>query len=88
MPLTTNEELAQKVVAWAVEIARCAVALPSRQERDEYLAERRRELKAGVAAEGAPEADATLLAEACADAAQRIMTELLAQRAGTPKGHA
>jgi len=43
MPLTINEALAQKVVAWAVEIARCAVALPSRQERDDYLAERRRE---------------------------------------------
>jgi hypothetical protein len=43
MPLTVNEELAQKVIAWAVETARCAVALPSRQERDDYLAERRRE---------------------------------------------
>lgn len=88
MPLTMNEELAQKVVAWAAATATYAVSLPSRQARDEYLAERRRELAAGVVAEGAPERDAMLLADACVDAAQRIMTELLAQRAGEPKGHA
>jgi hypothetical protein len=36
--------------------------------------------------EGAAEGDAVILADACVNAARRIMTELLAQRAGVPKG--
>ena len=48
-----TEDLTSKVVAWATEIARYAAQLPSRQPRDDYLRERRRELVAGAQAEGA-----------------------------------
>jgi hypothetical protein len=83
-----TEELARKVVAWATEIATYAAELPSSRARDAYLAERRRELIAGAAAEGARQQDAVILADACVGAARRIMTELLAQRAGVPRGRA
>jgi hypothetical protein len=43
---------------------------------------------AGAVAEGAAECDAVILADACVDAARRIMTELLGQRAGVPEGRA
>jgi hypothetical protein len=83
-----TEDLTSTVVAWATETARYAVSLPSRWERDSYLAERHSELLAGVVAEGVAEADARILADACVEAARRIMTEILAQRAGEPKGRA
>ena len=83
---TMTEELTRKIVVWATEIAKYAVALPSSQARESYLAERHRELVAGVVAEGAAERDAVLLADACLDAARRITTELLAQRPGEPEG--
>jgi hypothetical protein len=83
-----TEDLTQKVVLWATEVAARAARLPSSQARDAYLAERQRELAAGVLAEGAPESDAAVLADACVSAARRIMTELLAQRAGGPQGRA
>jgi hypothetical protein len=47
-----------------------------------------RELIAGAVAEGARQQDAVILADACAGAARRIMTELLAQSAGVPRGRA
>jgi hypothetical protein len=83
-----TEDLTNKVVIWAAEIATYAAQLPSREARDVYLAERRRELVAGAVAEGAAECDAVILADACVDAARRIMTELLGQRAGVPEGRA
>lgn len=82
------EDLTNNIVAWANEIARYAAQLPSRQARDDYLAERHRELVGGAQAEGAAPRDAAILADACVDAARRIMTELLAQRAGVPQGRA
>ena len=81
-----TEDLTNNVVAWATEIARYAAQLPSRQARDDYLRERRRELVAGAQAEGAR--DAAIVADACVDAARRIMTELLALRAGVRQGRA
>ena len=83
-----TEELTRAVVAWATEIARSAAALPSREARDAYLAERRRELIDGVIGQGGTKADAAVLADSCVDAAERIMIELLARRAGMPKGQA
>jgi hypothetical protein len=83
-----TEDLTRKVVAWATEIGSHAADLPSRQARDAYLQERHRELAAGAVAEGAAERDAAILAEACVDAARRIMIQLLAHRAGEPKGRA
>jgi hypothetical protein len=83
-----TEDLTKKIVVWATEIASYAAQLPSRQARDSYLAERHRELVSGAVAEGAAESDAVVLADACVNAARRIMTELLAQRAGAPKGRA
>jgi hypothetical protein len=83
-----TEELTKKVVVWATEIATYAAELASSRARDAYLAERRRELEAGAVAEGAAERDAAILAEACVSAARRIMTELLAQRPGVPRGRA
>jgi hypothetical protein len=56
--------------------------------RRDYLRERRRELVAGVQAEGTTPRDAAIVADACVDAARRIMTELLALRAGVPQGRA
>lgn len=85
---TMTEELTKKIIAWATEVASCAAALPSRQARDAYLAERHRELVEGTVKEGAARRDATVLADACVDAARRIMSELLAQRAGVPRGQA
>jgi hypothetical protein len=82
------EDLTNKIIAWASEVARCAAQLPSRQERDEYLAERRGELVSGAQAEGATAQDAAILADACVNAARRIMTELLAQQAGVPRRRA
>ena len=83
-----TEDLTNKVVAWATEVATYAAQLPSRQARDEYLRERRRELVAGTQAEGATPHDAAIVADACVDVARRIMTELLALRAGIPHGRA
>jgi hypothetical protein len=83
-----TEVLTNKVLAWATQIATHAAQLPSRQARDDYLRERRRELVVGAEAEGATPHDAAIVADACVDAARRIMTELLALRAGVPKGHA
>jgi hypothetical protein len=81
-----NEELTRTVVAWATEVARSAAALPSKEARDAYLAARHRELIDGVVGQGANKADAAALADSCVDAAERIMIELLARRAGAPKG--
>jgi hypothetical protein len=83
-----NDDLTRKIISWAGQIASRAAALPSRQERDAYLADRQRELTAGAIAEGAKLEDAEILAEACVSAASRIMTELLARRAGVPQGRA
>jgi hypothetical protein len=77
-PVIVTEDLTNKVVAWATEIARYVVQLPSRLARDDYLRERRHELVAGVQAEGTTPRDAAIVADACVDAARRIMTELLA----------
>jgi hypothetical protein len=82
-----NDDLTEKVVVWATQTARHVAELSSREAREAYLAERHRELMQGAVAEGAGEADARTLADACVDAARRIMTELMAQRAGEPKGH-
>jgi len=82
------DDLTRKVVAWATEVGSYAADLPSRQARESYLADRHRELTTGAVAEGATEHDAEILADACVDAARAIMTELLAQRAGEPKGRA
>ena len=83
-----TDDLTKKIVSWATEIGSAAAELPSKQARDAYLAERHRELVAGALAEGAAQRDAMVLADACVDAARRIMTELLAHRAGEPKGRA
>ena len=85
---TMTEDLTKKIVDWATEIAGDAAQLPSKQARDAFLAERHRELVAGAVAEGAADGDAAILADACVNAARRIMTELLAYRAGVPKGRA
>ena len=82
-----SEDLTNKVLAWASQVAtQNAAQLSSRQAREEYLAERRRELVFGARAEGTAARDAAILADACVSAARRIMTELLAQRAGVPNG--
>jgi hypothetical protein len=83
-----TDDLTDTIVAWAAETARNAAALPSRERRDVYLAERHRELVAGALAEGTSEPDALALADACVNAARRIMTEFLAHRAGVPQGRA
>jgi hypothetical protein len=83
-----SEDLTNTIVAWANEIASYPAQLPSRQAREEYLVECRRELVAGAHAEGAAPRDAAILADACVNAARRIMTELLAQRVGVPHGRA
>src|SRR5262249_19399052 len=61
---TMTEDLTRKIVAWATEIAKHAVALPSGQARETYFSERHRELVAGAVTEGAVERDARLLADA------------------------
>ena len=85
--LIVTEDLTNKVVAWAIEIASYAAQLPSKQARDDYL-RRPRELVTGAQAEDATPRDAAIVADACVDAARRIMTELLALRAGAPQGRA
>jgi hypothetical protein len=84
--LIVTEDLTNKVVAWAAEIARYVAQLPSKQARDDYLRELRRELVTGAQAEGATPRDAAIVADACVDPARRIMTELLALRAGHRRG--
>jgi hypothetical protein len=86
--LIVTEDLTNKVVAWATQIASYAAQLPSKQARDDYLRERRCELVTGAQAEGATPRDAAIVADACVDAARRITTELLALRAGVPQGRA
>ena len=66
------DDLTDKIVAWATETARYAAALPSRERRDVYLAERHRELVAGALAEGTAEPDAVALADACVNAARQL----------------
>jgi hypothetical protein len=80
------EDLTNKIVAWANEIASYLAQLPSRQTREDYLAERRR-VVAGAQAESA-------MPRRCHPGRYlhrrrgRIMIELLAQRAGMPQGPA
>ena len=83
-----TDDLTRKIITWAGQIASRAAALPSRQERDLYLAQCQRELTAGAVREGTNPHDAEILAEACVRAARRIMTELPARRAGVPQGRA
>ena len=83
-----SKDLTNKVLAWASKVATEAAQRSSRQAREEYLAERRRELVFGAQPEGTAARDAAILADACISAARRIMTELLAQRAGVPRGRA
>lgn len=83
-----SEELTRTIVAWATQIAGDTARLPSRQARDAHLAARRRDLLDGAVAQGASESDAAIIADACVDAARRILSELLAQRAGIPEGKA
>ncbi|HWP27892.1 MAG TPA: hypothetical protein VNL39_16315 [Xanthobacteraceae bacterium] len=83
-----SDELTRTVIAWAAEIARLAADLPSLEARERFLAERRGELVAGAVANGAGQQDAEVLADACVGAARRLLTELLAQRAGVPQGRA
>jgi hypothetical protein len=82
-----TDDLTRKIINWASQIASRAAALPSRQQREAYLADRQGELIAGAIAEGAKAHDAEILAEACVNVARRLMTELLARRAGVPQGH-
>ena len=49
--LIVTEDLTNKVVAWATQIASYAAQLPSKQARDDYLRERRYELVTGAQAE-------------------------------------
>jgi hypothetical protein len=42
-----TEDLTNKVIVWAIEVAGYAAQLPSKQARDDYLRERRRELATG-----------------------------------------
>jgi hypothetical protein len=84
--LPDSEDLTNKVVAWATDIAGYAAQLPSKRERDDYLRERHRELVTMAQTEGATECDAAIVADACIGAAHRIMIELLALRAGPPQG--
>jgi hypothetical protein len=86
--LIVTEDLTNRIVEWATETARYAARLPSKQARDEYLRERRRELVMGAQAEGAAPRDAAIVADACVGAARRILSELLALRAGPPQGRA
>ncbi len=86
--LIVTEDLTNRIVAWASETARYAAQLPSKQARDGYLRDRHRELVTGAQAEGATPCEAAIVADACVDAARRIMTELLALRAGPPQGRA
>ncbi|HEY7243430.1 MAG TPA: hypothetical protein VH678_06050 [Xanthobacteraceae bacterium] len=83
-----DADLTATVVAWATEAARQAMQLASREAREAYFAERHDELRQGVMAEGVGQGDARMLADMCVDAARRIMIELMAQRAGGPKGRA
>jgi len=77
--MTDSENLTHKVIAWATDIAGYAARLPSKQARDDYLLERRRELVTGAQAEGATARDAAIVADACI---------VLALRAGPPQGRA
>ena len=81
-------ELTQKIVVWATEIATRAARLPSREEREAYLVGQRRELVAGARREGASQRDAAILADACVDAARKIMAQLLARGASLTQGRA
>ena len=65
-----------------------AIRAPHRHQPLSVLKPRRSPLVAGAVAEGARQQDAVILADACVGAARRIMTELLAQRAGVPRGRA
>ena len=47
------DDLTRKVIAWATEVGSYAAKLPSRQAREDYLAERHDELATGAVAEGA-----------------------------------
>jgi hypothetical protein len=76
------ENLTEKVVVWATEIAARAAQLPSSSAREAYLAERRQELIAGGVAEGVAEAEAAALADACVEAARQIMDALIARGLG------
>ena len=83
-----STELTDTIVAWATEVATHAAGLPSRQSREDYLAERRRELLIGAQSEGAGAEEAAVLADTCVNAAREIMIELLALRAGLLQGRA
>jgi hypothetical protein len=85
---TAINDLTQKIVVWATEIATDAAQLPSPEAREAYLLARRRELVAGARREGASHRDATILANACVDGARKIMAQLLARGTSVTQGRA
>jgi hypothetical protein len=83
-----TEVLQRQIVAWATEIATRAAQLPSREAREAYVLERRRELLAGLRNEGLGARDAEFLADTCTDAARRILSALIARGTAVSEGRA
>jgi hypothetical protein len=83
--LIVTEDLTNKIVAWATR--QLVTRRGSRRER-RAMTTCASVVASGGQAEGATLRDAEIVADACVDAARRIMTELLALRAGVPQGRA
>jgi hypothetical protein len=66
-----SEDLTNKVLTWASQVATHAAQLSSRQAREEYLAERRRELVFGARAEGTADRQHFIRAVLCGRAPRR-----------------
>jgi hypothetical protein len=75
----SSEDLTNKVLAWASKVATESAQLSSKQAREEYLAERRRELVFGARAEGTGARDVAILADACVSAAIRSPRQVFAR---------
>jgi hypothetical protein len=86
--MRATEELIRNVAQWVTEVGRRAAQLPSKSARAAFLAERHHEIMEEARRSGMSDRDALILANSCAEGAEKIMRELLARGMPMPEGRA
>jgi hypothetical protein len=86
--MRATEELIRNVAQWVTEVGRRAAQLPSKPARAAFLAERHHEIMEEARRSGMNDRDALILANSCAEGAEKIMRELLARGMPMPEGRA
>jgi hypothetical protein len=86
--MRASDELLHSVAVWVTDIGMRAAQLPSKTARASFLADKCRELVEEACQSGMDEPSALVLAQSCAEGAERVMSELLARGPLVPGGRA